>query len=43
MGFLEWGTKYPWRELQRQKFGAEIEERTIQRLPHLGIHPIYNH
>jgi hypothetical protein len=25
------------------KFGAETEERTIQRLPHLGIHPIYNH
>jgi hypothetical protein len=25
------------------KFGAETEGRTIQRLPHLGIHPIYNH
>ena len=23
--------------------GSEMEERTIQRLPHLGIHPIYNH
>jgi hypothetical protein len=23
--------------------GAEIEEMTIQRLTHLGIHPIYNH
>jgi hypothetical protein len=22
------------------KFGAETEEMTIQRLPHLGIHPI---
>jgi hypothetical protein len=25
------------------KFIAEMEERTIQRLPHPGIHPIYNH
>jgi hypothetical protein len=25
------------------KFGAEIEGETIQRLPHLGIHPINNH
>jgi hypothetical protein len=25
------------------KFGAEMEGKTIQRLPHLGIHPIYNH
>ena len=25
------------------KFRAEMEERTIQRLPHPGIHPIYNH
>jgi hypothetical protein len=25
------------------KFRAERERRTIQRLPHLGIHPIYNH
>jgi hypothetical protein len=24
------------------KCGAETEEMTIQRLPHLGIHPIYN-
>ena len=24
-------------------FGAETEGRTIQRLPHPGIHPIYNH
>jgi hypothetical protein len=24
-------------------FGAEMEGRTIQRLPHLRIHPIYNH
>ena len=25
------------------KFGAEPEGTTIQRLPHLGIHPINNH
>jgi hypothetical protein len=25
------------------KFGTETEGMTIQRLPHLGIHPIYNH
>jgi hypothetical protein len=25
------------------KFGAEKEGRTIQRLPHPGIHHIYNH
>jgi hypothetical protein len=23
--------------------GAESERKAIQRLPHLGIHPIYNH
>ena len=25
------------------KFGAQKEGKTIQRLLHLGIHPIYNH
>jgi hypothetical protein len=25
------------------KCGAEIEGKAIQRLPHLGIYPIYNH
>jgi hypothetical protein len=25
------------------KFRAETEARTIQRVPHLGIHPINNH
>ena len=25
------------------KFGAGKEGKTIQRLPHLGIHPIYKH
>ena len=25
------------------KCGAETEEMSLQRLPYLGIHPIYNH
>jgi hypothetical protein len=25
------------------KYGVETEGKAIQRLPHLGIHPIYNH
>jgi hypothetical protein len=25
------------------RYGADTEGLTIQRLPHLGIHPIYNH
>jgi hypothetical protein len=25
------------------KYGAETEGMIIQKLPHLGIHPIYNH
>ena len=25
------------------KYGAEIEGKAIQRLPYLGIHPIYSH
>ena len=25
------------------KYGAETEGKAIQRLSHLGIHPIYNH
>jgi hypothetical protein len=24
-------------------YGAETEGKTIQRLPHMGIHPIYSH
>jgi hypothetical protein len=35
--------KIPMEGVTETKFGAETEERTIQRLPHLGIHPIYNH
>ena len=25
------------------KYGAETERKAIQRLPHLGIHPIYSY
>jgi hypothetical protein len=40
---LRTGNKIPMEGVTETKFGAEAEERTIQRLPHLGIHPIYNH
>jgi hypothetical protein len=30
-------------EVTETKFGAETEGTTIQRLPHLRIHPINNH
>ena len=40
---LRMGNKIPMGGVTETKFGAETEERTIQRLPHLGIHPIYNH
>ena len=39
---LEWGTKYPWKELQRQSSELRCKERPF-RVPHPGIHPIYNH
>jgi hypothetical protein len=35
--------KIPMEKVTETKFGAKIEERTIKRLPHLGIHPINNH
>jgi hypothetical protein len=31
------------KEVTYTKCGAETEGMTIQRLPHLGIHPIYSH
>ena len=40
--FFEGKTKHPWKELQRQSVGQR-EGMTIQRLPHLEIHPIYIH
>jgi hypothetical protein len=40
---LRMGNKIPMEGVTETKFGAEMEERTIQRLPHPGIHPINNH
>jgi hypothetical protein len=41
--FLEWGTKIPMEGVTETKLRAETEGKTIQRLCHLGIHPINNH
>jgi hypothetical protein len=40
---LRMGNKIPMEGVTETKFGAETEGRTIQRLPHLGIHPIISH
>jgi hypothetical protein len=40
---LRMGNKIPVEGVTETKFGAELAERTIQSLPHLGIHHIYNH
>jgi hypothetical protein len=37
------GNKIPMEGVTETKFGAEMEGRTVQRLPHPGIHPINNH
>jgi hypothetical protein len=37
------GNKIPIEGVTETKCGAETEGKTIQRLPHLGILPIYNH
>ena len=37
------GTKYSLEAVTEIKYGAETEGRTIQRLPHLEISPVYNH
>jgi hypothetical protein len=37
------GNKIPMEGVTETNFGAEMEGKTIQRLPHPGIHPIYNH
>jgi hypothetical protein len=34
------GNKIPMEGVTEKKFRAETEEMTIQRRPHLGIHPI---
>ena len=38
--FLRIGNKTPMEGVTETKFGAETKGWTIQRLPHLGIHPI---
>jgi hypothetical protein len=40
---LRMGNKLPMEGVTKTKSRAETEERTIQRLSHPGIHPIYNH
>ena len=40
---LRRGNKIPMEGVTEPKCGAETEGMTIQRLLHLGIHPIYNH
>jgi hypothetical protein len=40
---LRMGNKIPMERVIETKFGADTGGRTIQRLPHPGIHPIYNH
>ena len=41
--FLRRGNKIPMEGVSETKFRAETEGITIQRMPHLGIHPINNH
>ena len=40
---LRMGNKIPMEGVTETKFGAETEGRSIQRLLHLGIHPINSH
>jgi hypothetical protein len=40
---LRKGNKIPMEGVTETKFRAEAESMTIQRLPHLGIHPINSH
>jgi hypothetical protein len=40
---LRRGNKIPMEGVTETKFRAETEGMTIQKLPHLQIHPIYNH
>jgi hypothetical protein len=39
---LRMGNKIPLGGNKETKCGAETEEETIQRLPHLGIHPSHS-
>jgi hypothetical protein len=41
--WIRMGNKIPMGRVTETKSGAETEGKTIQILPHLGIHPINNH
>jgi hypothetical protein len=40
---LRMGKKIPMEGVTEIKFGGKMEGKTIQRQPHLVIHPIYKH
>jgi hypothetical protein len=40
---LRRGNKMPMEGVTKIKFRAKTERMTIQRRPHMGIHPINNH
>jgi hypothetical protein len=40
---LRMGNEIPMGGDTETKYGAETEGGTMQRLPHIGIHPIYSH
>jgi hypothetical protein len=40
---LRMWNKVPMEGVTETKFRAKPEGKTIQRLPHVGIHPVYNH
>jgi hypothetical protein len=40
---LRRGNKIPMEGVTETKYGAETKKKNIQRLSHLGIHPIYSH
>jgi hypothetical protein len=40
---LRRGNKIPMEGVSETKCETETEERAMQRLPHLGIHPMNNH
>jgi hypothetical protein len=40
---LRIGNKIPMKEVTKTKFGAKMKGWTMQRLLHLGLHPIISH
>jgi hypothetical protein len=40
---LRMGNKRPMEGVTETKFRVEKEERTSQKMPYRGIHPVYNH